>query len=218
MTSPVRVVVADDHAHFREGLLALLATIAEVEVVGEAQDGEEAVRIATSAKADVVLMDLRMPRLDGVDATRRLRAESPKTRVVVLTTFDDDDSIFDAVRAGALGYLLKDASRQTLSAAITEASQGRSIINPKVATRLVKQVAATQRERGAGSARLDVLTPRERQVLGLIGRGATNKDIARHLDLAEGTVKNHVTAVFAKLNVTDRLQAALLARDYGEDD
>ncbi len=219
MKGSVRVVVADDHAHFREGLVALLNAIARVEVVGEAEDGREAVRVATSTQADVVLMDLRMPRLDGVEATRQLRVESPHTQVVVLTTFDDDASIFDALRAGALGYLLKDASHQTLTEAIIEAAQGRSIINPKVAAKLVRRVASPQKEVcREPSPRLDVLTPRERQVLRLIGRGAANKDIARHLDLAEGTVKNHVTAVLAKLKVTDRLQAALLARDYGEDD
>lgn len=219
MTASVRVVVADDHAHFRDGLVALLATIPGVEVVGEAEDGREAVRIATSTQADVVLMDLRMPRMDGVDATRQLRVESPRTQVVVLTTFDDDGSIFEALRAGALGYLLKDASHQTLAAAITEAARGRSIINPKVAAKLVRRVASPRSdEHRPPSTRLDVLTPRERQVFRLVGRGATNKDIARHLDLAEGTVKNHVTSLFAKLKVSDRLQAALLARDYGEVD
>lgn len=214
----IRVVVADDHALFRQGLVALLSALSEFEIVGEAENGQEALVLAGRLAPDVVLMDLRMPVLDGVQATRRLRAELPSIHVVVLTTFDDDESIFESIRAGALGYLLKDVSSAALSEALRLAASGQSFLTPRVATRLVSRVANTSATRPqSGPSRLDVLTPRERQVLRLIARGAANKDIARHLDVAEGTVKNHVTSLLLKLGVNDRLQAALLARELEDE-
>lgn len=215
MTS-IRVLVADDQAVFREGLVVLLSTMSGVRVVAEAENGEEAVRLAHVYSPDVVLMDLKMPVLDGVAATRRLHAELPAAKVVVLTTFGDDTSILDAIAAGALGYLLKDTGADELHSALVRACRGESFLSTPVLTRLVRHVSRA----GSGitpekTAHDFGLTPRELAVLQHLSRGASNKDIARALDLAEGTVKNHVSAAFNKLGVTDRLQAALVARTYG---
>lgn len=214
--SSIRVLVADDQAVFREGLVALLSTMSGVCVVAEAENGEEAVRLSHVYSPDVVLMDLKMPVLDGVAATRRLNAEVPAAKVVVLTTFGDDTSILDAIAAGALGYLLKDTGLEELNNAILRARRGEAFLATPVLTRLVRHVARA----GSGVAPEKTaqdfgLTPRELVVLQHLSRGASNKDIARALDLAEGTVKNHVSAAFNKLGVTDRLQAALVARTYG---
>ncbi len=212
----IRLLVADDQPAFRDGLVALLSALDGIEVVAEAENGADAVRRAHATHPDVVLMDLRMPTLDGVAATRQLRAELPSTRIVVLTTFDDDDSILDAIRAGAVGYLLKDTGAHDLQVAIRKAAEGESFLSASVVTRLVHRLSgASPPQSASSSAGRFGLTARELDVLGLISRGATNKDIARHLDLAEGTVKNHVSSVFAKLGVTDRLQAALAAREHG---
>jgi DNA-binding NarL/FixJ family response regulator len=216
MNRLIRVLVTDDQVVFREGLVTLLSTLDNVVVVAEAENGEEAVRLAHSVMPDVVLMDLSMPILDGVAATRRLRAEVPEANVVVLTTFSDDSSILDAIAAGALGYLLKDTGIDELRTAIAQASRGESFLSPVVLTRLVRHVARNGEHMNAPRATQDFgLTPRERAVLAQLSHGATNKDIARALELAEGTVKNHVSSAFAKLGVTDRLQAALVARTYG---
>lgn len=216
MSRVIRVLVADDHVVFREGLVALISTLDHVEVVAEADDGEHAVRLAHVHAPDVVLMDLSMPHLDGVAATRRLRAELPAVKVVVLTTFGDDASILDAIAAGALGYLLKDTGVAELRTAIELAARGESFLSTQVLTRLVRHVARCGDSASAPAETRDFgLTPRELAVLQQLSRGATNKDIARALDLTEGTVKNHVSATFVKLGVTDRLQAALVARTYG---
>jgi DNA-binding NarL/FixJ family response regulator len=210
----IRVLIADDQALFREGLRITL-TAQRLEIVGEAANGEEAVELATELAPDVVLMDLRMPVLDGVAATRRIAALPRAPRVIVLTTFDDDESVFDAVRAGALGYLLKDTRSAKLVEAIDLAARGESFLQPSVAAKLVGEFA-----RIAAPSRRNLvaelgLSEREVAVLRVLAGGASNKEIAVALGIAEGTVKNHVTGIFTKLKVQDRMQAALKARDLG---
>ena len=206
MTDPIRVLVVDDHAVVREGLRGFLDLQDGIEVVGEAADGNEALEKAARLRPDVVLMDLVMPRLDGVSAMRRLHERLPRARVIVLTSFVDDDKLLPAVRAGAAGYLLKNAEPQELARAVRAAHAGEALFDPVVAARLVEALA------GAGAEEpIDRLTPRERQVLQLIGRGLPNKQIARELDLSERTVKTHVGHVLAKLGVADRTQAAVVA-------
>jgi two-component system, NarL family, response regulator LiaR len=202
----IRVLIADDHAVVREGLRAFLELQEGIEVVGEAADGQEAVEGAASLHPDVVVLDLVMPRLDGVAALRILRERVPEARVLVLTSFLDDDKLLPALRAGAAGYLLKNARPRELARAIRLAHSGETLIDPVVAARLVETLSAD-----GGEEPLDRLTPREREVLILIGRGFPNKLIARELELAEKTVKTHVSHVLAKLGVTDRTQAAVLA-------
>jgi DNA-binding NarL/FixJ family response regulator len=206
MAEAIRVLIADDHAVVREGLRAFLELQEGIEVVGEAADGQEAVDAAASLRPDVIVLDLVMPRLDGVSAMRILRESVPSARVLVLTSFLDDDKLLPALRAGAAGYLLKNARPQELVRAVRAAHAGETLIDPVVAARLVETLSAD-----GGEEPLDRLTPREREVLILIGRGFPNKLIARELELAEKTVKTHVSHVLAKLGVTDRTQAAVLA-------
>lgn len=210
----IRVLIADDQALFREGLRAVLAAQG-VDVVGEAANGREAIELAERLSPDVVLMDLRMPEVDGIAATRHIAALANGPRVIALTTFDDDESVFDAIRAGALGYLLKDTRSAKLLEAIEHAARGESWLAPAVATKLLSEFA-----RMAPLSKRDVaselgLTERELMVLRALARGAANKEIANELRLAEGTVKNHVTAILSKLNVQDRTLAALKARSLG---
>ena len=200
------MLVVDDHAVVREGLRAFLDLQDGIEVVGEAADGEEALAAAERLRPDVVLMDLVMPRLDGVRALRALRERLPKTRVIVLTSFLDDDKLLPALRAGAAGYLLKNAQPQELARAVRLADAGEALLDPVVAARLVESLATSEEDRP-----LDRLTPREREVLELIGRGFPNKRIAQRLDVSEKTVKTHVGHVLAKLGVNDRTQAAVFA-------
>ena len=206
MADPIRVLIVDDHAVVREGLRAFLELQEGIEVVGEAADGEEAIEAAARLRPDVIVLDLVMPRLDGVAAMRILRERVPAARVIVLTSFLDDDKLLPALRAGAAGYLLKNARPQELARAVRAAHAGETLIDPVVAARLVETLSAD-----GGEEPLDRLTPREREVLILIGRGFPNKLIARELELAEKTVKTHVSHVLAKLGVTDRTQAAVLA-------
>ena len=211
----VRVMLVDDQALFRTGLKLLLSANPALTVVGEASNGEEALALALTARPDVVLMDLKMPVLDGVATTRRLRVELPDCQIVALTTFEDDELVFEVLRAGAVGYLLKDAGPERLVEAITAAARGESVLQPSVASKVLSELLRSPRQQTAPSAVPDSLSERERQVLRLLARGAANKEIARALFLAEGTVKNHVTSIFTKLSVTDRTQAALRARDLG---
>ena len=206
MAEPIRVLVVDDHAVVREGLRAFLELQEGIEVVAEAADGREAVETAVRLSPDVVLMDLVMPRLDGVTAMRELRHSVPEARVIVLTSFLDDDKLLPALRSGAAGYLLKNTKPEELVRAVRAAHAGEALLDPVVAARLVETLAAD-----GGEEPLDRLTPREREVLVLIGRGFPNKRIALELGLAEKTVKTHVGHVLAKLGVTDRTQAAVLA-------
>jgi DNA-binding NarL/FixJ family response regulator len=212
----IRILLADDQSLFRAGLRTLLSVQPDFEVVAEAGNGEEAVRLAGTFCPDVVLMDLRMPVLDGVAATRRLCAAQPDCRVIVLTTFDDDEYIFEGLRAGALGYLLKDAASDVLFDAIRAAARGESVLQPSVAAKVVAQFArlAGQVPRSSESL-IEPLSERELDVLCLIAEGKTNREIATALYIAEGTVKNHVTNILGKLGVRDRTQAALKGRELG---
>lgn len=210
----IRVLIADDQALFREGLSAVL-TARGLSVVGEAADGEQAVQLAILLAPDVILMDLRMPVLDGAAATRRIRALPHPPRVIALTTFDDDDSVFDVLRAGALGYLLKDTHSARLVEAIELAARGQSFLEPAVAAKLLSEFARTIPPGKRDVAAELGLSARELSILRGLARGAANKEIAAELKIAEGTVKNHVTSILAKLNVQDRMQAALKARALG---
>jgi DNA-binding NarL/FixJ family response regulator len=213
----VRVLLVDDQALFREALATLLAVHEGVEVVGEAGNGDEALRMAAELAPDVVLMDLRMPVLDGIGATRRLRVEHPEVRVIALTTFDDDEDVFAALRAGAVGYLLKDVSSARLVEAVLAAARGESVLQPSVAAKVVARFAQLPdtAEQERPQPLVVPLSDRELSVLRLLADGRSNREIAADLFLAEGTVKNHVTNVLAKLGARDRTQAALRARALG---
>ena len=206
MAEQIGVLIVDDHAVVREGLRAFLELQDEIAVVGEASDGSEAIEQAAVLRPDVILMDLVMPRLDGLAAMRTIRARAPDVRVIVLTSYLDDATLLPALRAGAAGYLLKNAQPQEIARAVRAAHAGEALIDPVVAARMVETLAAEAHEEP-----LDRLTPREREVLILIGRGFPNKLIARELGLSEKTVKAHVGRVLAKLEVTDRTQAAVVA-------
>jgi DNA-binding NarL/FixJ family response regulator len=211
--SAVRVLVVDDQALFREALVTLLGARPEVEVVGEAGDGQQALERAAALQPDVVLMDLHMPVLDGIATTRRLRVEQPGVRVLALTTFDDDEDVFAALRAGALGYLLKDVSSDRLVEAVLSAARGESVLQPSVAAKVVARFAQLDDAPRPRPQPLVVpLSDRELDVLRLLADGCSNREIAAALFLAEGTVKNHVTNVLGKLGARDRTQAALRAR------
>jgi DNA-binding NarL/FixJ family response regulator len=212
----IRILLVDDQTMFRDGLRVLLSSQPDFEIVGEAGNGEEALRKAASLRPQVVLMDLRMPVLDGAAATRRLRAAQPECRVIVLTTFDEDEAIFDGIRSGAIGYLLKDAPTEKLHEAIRAAARGESFIQPSVAARLVAEFNRLSEQAPAWSAALaEPLSQREVEILRLLAGGATNREIAARLVLAEGTVKNHVTNILGKLGVGDRTSAAVKARELG---
>jgi len=216
MAKKIRLLLVDDQTMFRDGMRVLLRSQADFDVVGEAGDGEEALAKAAALKPDVVLMDLRMPVLDGAAATRRMRALQPEVRVIVLTTFDEDAAIFDGLRAGATGYLLKDAPTEKLYEAIRAAARGESFLQPSVAARVVAEFARLSEQAPAWTQVLsEPLSPREVDILRLLANGSTNKEIAAQLVLAEGTVKNHVTNMLSKMGVTDRTKAALRARELG---
>ncbi|MDB6171551.1 MAG: yxjL [Chthoniobacteraceae bacterium] len=212
--NPIRIVLADDQALFREGLRMLLSIESTIEIVGEAANGVEAVEIARILQPDLVLMDLRMPVMGGVEATRRVRDASPASRVLVLTTFHENEEIFDALRAGACGYLLKDTPSKKLVEAIHAAVRGESVIDPSVAAKVVAEFNRLSL-RGGPIGGNPLLSAREHDVLRQVARGRTNKEIASALHVAEGTVKNHLTNIFSRLGVIDRTQAALKARDLG---
>jgi DNA-binding NarL/FixJ family response regulator len=202
----IRVLIADDHEVVRRGLRTFLDLQDDIEVVGEAEDGEEAVAASERLTPDVILLDLVMPRRDGVAAIPEIRRRSPRTRVIVLTSFLDDDKLLPAVRAGAAAYVLKDIHPQELVQAIRTVHGGDSLLHPAAAARVMAELAADG-ERRAGAT----LTPREKEVLGLIARGMPNKVIARELRVSEKTVKTHVSNLLGKLGLTDRTQAALYA-------
>jgi len=210
----VRVVVADDQTVVREGLITLLGAMPGIEVVGAAANGEEAISLVADVRPDVVLMDLRMPRLDGVEATKRIRADHPGTQVVVLTTYADDQSIVSALRAGAIGYLTKDAGRDHIRRALDAAAAGQAVLDPTVQARLVEvaTLPATVAENGLLP---DGLTGREAEVLGLIASGLSNGEIAGQLFVSEATVKTHVNRIFAKTGSRDRSQAIAYAHRRG---
>ncbi|MFY9578095.1 MAG: response regulator transcription factor [Gaiellaceae bacterium] len=206
MSDPIRVLIADDHAVLREGLRSFLELQDGIEIVGDAADGAEAVELAEQLRPAVVLMDLVMPKLDGVEAMRELRERVPETRVIILTSYIDDERLLPAIRAGAAGYLLKNAEPQELARAIRAAHAGEALIDPTVAARLVERLG----DERAGDS-YENLTAREREVLDLIARGFSNKRIALELGIAEKTVKTHVGNLLGKIGVADRTQAALYA-------
>jgi NarL family two-component system response regulator LiaR len=202
----VRLLIADDHPVVRQGLRAFLETQPEVEILGEAVDGEDAVRQVERLLPDIVLMDAVMPKIDGIEAIRRIRAISPSTQAIVLTSFADDERIVAAVRAGAAGYLLKDARPQELIAAIRAVARGEALLAPTVAARLMRELSRPSEDEAS-----NILTSRELDVLRLIASGRSNKEIAMDLVLSEKTVKTHVSNILAKLHLADRTQAALYA-------
>jgi DNA-binding NarL/FixJ family response regulator len=211
---PVTVVVADDQSAVREGLVLLLGTLPGITVIGEAEDGQAAVDVVAASHPQIVLMDLNMPRCDGVAATRRIRADYPQTQVVVLTTYSDDESIISALQAGALGYLTKDATRAEIGRAVLAAAAGQAVLDPEVQQRLLlaaaRAPAAAPGDDGEGD-----LTPRESDVLRLITEGKSNREIARALFVSEATVKTHVNRIFAKTGSRDRTQAMRYAYTHG---
>jgi DNA-binding NarL/FixJ family response regulator len=215
-TDAVTVVVADDQSAVREGLVLLLGTLPGIAVIGEAEDGEAAAEAVATRNPQVVLMDLNMPRCDGVEATRRIRASHPQTQVVVLTTYSDDDSIIAALQAGALGDLTKDATRAEIGRAVLAAAAGQAVLDPAVQQRLLSAAVRGPAAAPAGPAPADDdLTPREAEVLRLIAAGKSNREIARALFVSEATVKTHVNRIFAKTGSRDRGQAVHYAYQHG---
>jgi DNA-binding NarL/FixJ family response regulator len=206
LVPPIRVLLCDDHAVVREGLSRLLESTEGIEVVGSAADGAEGAAAALELRPDVVLMDLAMPNVDGVEATRRIVKQVPESKVVVLTSFSDNTRIHDALDAGARGYLLKDADASEVVRAIRAAARGEAPLDPRVARAILA--------RGTAPAAMNGMTAREREVLGLLGTGLANKAIARKLGISEATVKAHLTRIFRQIGVTDRTQAAIWAREH----
>jgi DNA-binding NarL/FixJ family response regulator len=215
MTPPVRVLAADDQRVVREGLAMLLGLLPDVEVVGTAADGEEVLALAAELRPDVILMDLRMPRMDGVEATRRLRERDPAVKVVVLTTYADDRSVLDALRAGALGYLTKDAGAAEIQQALHRVAGGQAALDPAVQLHLVEAIADGQSLGPTAATLPDGLTPREAEVLTLIAAGLSNTEIAERLVVSEATVKSHVNHMLAKIGARDRAQAVGYAYRHG---
>lgn len=209
----MKIIICDDQAVVRDGLELLLTLEEDLEVIGTAQDGAEAVELVSQNKPDLVLMDLKMPGMNGIEATRQIRAKFPEVKVLVLTTYDDDEWVFDAIRAGASGYLLKDTPREELINAIRGTVEGKSFVDPAVAGKLMGQVADNQTQ--PSSLLTDKLTEREADVLSLLAKGLSNAEIAGQLHLSEGTVRNYVSAILEKLGVSDRTQAAVIAIQHG---
>ncbi|MEA2485514.1 MAG: hypothetical protein QOD46_625 [Actinomycetota bacterium] len=210
----IRVVLCDDQTLVRAGLRLVLESAADLEVVGEAADGEAMLRVVAHSAPDVVLMDIRMPVMDGIEATRRLSAMKPSPQVVILTTYDLDEYVFDALEAGATGFLLKHAPPEELLYGIRSAATGDGLLSPAVTRRLVAEFSA-RRPRPSGDKRLSRLTPREREILELVAGGMNNAEIAAHLFVGESTVKTHVAHALTKLELRDRVQAVIYAYEHG---
>jgi DNA-binding NarL/FixJ family response regulator len=217
MTQTIRVLLADDQRVVREGLSTLLGLLDDIDVVGAAADGEQVVQLAAELRPDVVLMDLRMPRCDGAEATRRLRAQDPDIRVLVLTTYADDRSVLEALRAGARGYLTKDAGAEEIQLALRQVTRGQAAIDPAVQHHLLNVIVnSTPSGETAGAARLpDGLTAREGEVLSLMAKGLSNQQIAEQLFVNQTTIKTHINHLFAKTGVRDRAQAVTYAYQHG---
>ncbi|MEW6287683.1 MAG: response regulator transcription factor [Chloroflexota bacterium] len=209
----MKILICDDQAVIRDGLELLLKLEKDFQVVGCAQDGAEAIELAARHQPDLVLMDLKMPGMNGIEATREIRRRFPHIKVLVLTTYDDDEWVFDAIRAGADGYLLKDTPRQKLIEAVRGTVEGKAFVDPAVAGKLIQQAAGQQPQ--PASLLTQKLTERELDVLRLLAKGMTNAEIAAALYLSEGTVRNHVSAILEKLGVSDRTQAAVIAIQHG---
>ncbi len=212
---PLRVLIADDHPLFRKGMRALVESLPEMEVAGEATSGDEAIALAATLEPDIIVMDLQMPGGSGIVATRTILNASPHIRILIVTLFDDIESVFTALRAGARGYVLKDAGEGAMARAIQAVGRGEAIFSPAVATRLMDYFAAPHP--AVPKELFPALTEREREVLGLIAQGHTNADIARNLSLSIKTVHNYVSNIFSKLQVADRAQAIVRAREAGLD-
>jgi DNA-binding NarL/FixJ family response regulator len=223
VTAPTRVLLVDDHRLVRSGFSLILSVEEDLEVVGEANDGAEAVRLSRELRPDVVLMDVQMPVMDGIEATRRIVADD-LARVVILTTFDQDDYVFAGLGAGASGFLLKNSDAEHLVEAVRAVAGGHALLAPEVTRRVIEQMTGPHGPHGTNGAaaargvrdpRLDELTPRELEVLGLVGRGLSNAEVAARLFVGEATVKTHLSNVFAKLHLRDRVQAVVLAYEAG---
>jgi DNA-binding NarL/FixJ family response regulator len=210
---PIRVLIADDHAFYREGVRTMLSAVPETAVIGEAATGDEVIALALTLQPDVILMDLKMPGPNGIEATRRILHSQPRIGVLVITMFEDDDSVFAAMRAGARGYLLKDADQDELVRAVKAVCRGEAIFSPAIAQRLIHYFAALPQT--AAAMAFPDLTEREREILHWIAQGESNPAIARQLVLSTKTVQNHVSNIFSKLQVADRAQAIVRARDAG---
>ena len=216
MAEPIRILLVDDQRLMREGLRILLELEPDLKIVGEAQDGQTGLEAYEKLQPDVVLMDVRMPGMDGVEATWRLRERWPEACIVILTTFDDDEYVFEGLRAGALGYLLKDVSGHDLAEAVRTVAAGGVLIEPSVARKVVAEFARlASPARPVSDALPEPLSDREREILHLLAQGLSNREIAAQLSLAQGTVKNYVTTILGKLGARDRTQAALRARELG---
>jgi NarL family two-component system response regulator LiaR len=211
MTSPIRVLVADDHAILRKGIRALLSTEPDIEVVGEAGDGLETVAQAQALRPDVILMDLVMPKMDGIEATRRITSEQPGARILVLTSFAADDKVFPAIKAGALGYILKDSGPAELVQAIRQVYQGQPSLEPSIALKMLQEISSP----GQRPPTPEPLSEREMEVLRLLAQGKSNREIADQLVIAELTVRTHVSNLLGKLHLASRIQAALYALKEG---
>jgi DNA-binding NarL/FixJ family response regulator len=212
----IKILIVDDQSLFRDALGTLFSVEDGFEVVGNASNGEEALRLALNYQPDVILMDLRMPVMDGVVATQRLREQLPKIKVIVLTTFDDDEAIFEGLRAGAVGYLLKDVTKDNLFSAIRSAARGEYSLSPSITAKVVAEFSRISKPKSKLNAdSAENLSKREQEILHLMAQGISNKEIAERLVISEGTVKNHVSSILKKLNVADRLLAVLKAKEIG---
>lgn len=213
----IKVLICDDQSLFREALRTLLSAYSNVEVIGEASNGEEALRFTLTYSPDVVLMDLRMPLMDGVEATRRINQLGKATRVIVLTTFDDDETVFEGLRAGAVGYLLKDVSSEKLVEAIKAAYAGEYFLLPSITAKVISEFSKISKPMKKIDSELmpEPLSPREIEILKIVATGASNREIAEQLFISEGTVKNHLSSILNKLGVRDRMQAILKAKEFG---
>ncbi len=212
MEKDIRVIIADDHTLFRDGLVALLNSVPEIDVVGSAQDGEQAIQLAADSQPDVVLMDLLMPKVNGIEATKHIIQTSPHIGVVMLTMFEDDESVFAAMRAGARGYVLKGADQEDVLRAIHAVARGEALFGPSIATRLMDFFTPPVSEPAQA---FPELTEREHEILALIAQGSNNSEIAEQLHISLKTVRNHVSNIYNKMQVTDRVQAVLRAREAG---
>jgi NarL family two-component system response regulator YdfI len=215
MSEAIRVLIADDHLIVREGLRLILETAEEFELVGEAGDGAQAVELAKELEPDVVLMDLQMPKMDGLTAIEQIRAQQPDAAIVILTTFNEDDRMIRGLRAGALGYLLKDTDRETLLNTIRAAARGETLLKPEIMARVLSHAGPASASGPSKTSSATELTERETQVLQLIVRGAQNKEIAAQLDITERTVKAHLASIFNRLGVNSRTEAAAVAVRMG---
>ncbi len=216
MTETIHILLVDDQRLMRDGLRTLLELEPDFKVIGDAENGQEAIDSYASLSPDVILMDIRMPVIDSVDATRKLLQSDPNAKVIILTTFDDNEFIFEGLRAGALGYILKDVSGQALAEAIRTISTGGSMIEPSVARKVIAEFARLAPATSAAQVKLiDPLSEREVEILKLLAQGLTKKEIASRLYLAEGTIKNYVTSILQKINARDRTEAAIKAKELG---